>query len=174
MLGTPCYFFVEEVCQADADAKVILNTRDADEWIQWMKRTLFAAFGWPSRKILRYRDAFGCRVWLDHVTLTWKVYDKEVKGKQAFWKHPRTWWVDFQAESLGAYTESEDADAEIDLEKKIVPSDRLLVYQISDSWHRLVTFLGLKEVVAEPAYRGMEGMCSQKYCHGWSLHGRHR
>lgn len=125
MLDTPCCFFVEEFCKAYPDAKVILNTRDADGWMESMRSTIFAVIQWPSWQILRYTDPFGTRGWYNHVTLTWKVfcdndYDDYNKCKERFRKHQE-------------YVQG------------IVPADRLLVYQISDGWDPLVKFLGLKE-----------------------------
>ncbi|KAL8992164.1 MAG: hypothetical protein Q9169_007316 [Polycauliona sp. 2 TL-2023] len=92
VLDTPCCFFVEEFCEAYPDAKVILNTRDADSWIKSMRKTLFTVFRWPSWQILRYTDPSFCGTWFRHVTITWKVfcdndYDDYDKCKERFWKH---------------------------------------------------------------------------------------
>ncbi|KAL8798919.1 MAG: hypothetical protein Q9182_006291 [Xanthomendoza sp. 2 TL-2023] len=44
VLDMPCCFFAEELCAAYPDAKVVLNTRDADSWIKSADATVLEVF----------------------------------------------------------------------------------------------------------------------------------
>ena len=121
----PCCFFAAELCKAYPEAKVILNTRDADEWFRSINETLFTVFRWPSLKLLRYTDPSRCGVWCQHNDVIWKHfcdgdYDDQEKCKQRFHEH-------------NEYV------------RQNVPRERLLEYNIKQGWTPITTFLGLPE-----------------------------
>ena len=117
----PCCFFAPDLCKAYPEAKVILNTRDADEWFRSMKESLFTVFRWPSWKLLRYTDPVHCGTWCRHNDLIWNHfcdgdYDDKEKCKQRFQEH-------------NEYV------------RQNVPRERLL----KQGWKPVTTFLGLPE-----------------------------
>ena len=64
--GWPATCFARELLQAYPNAKVILNMRDVDAWLDSMQRTLLVAFGWPSWQFViplsggMVADFYGC------------------------------------------------------------------------------------------------------------------
>ncbi|OGM43820.1 hypothetical protein ABOM_007553 [Aspergillus bombycis] len=123
ILDTPCCFFVDELIAAYPDAKVILSTRDPDEWLTSMRNSIFAMIHFPSWRVLRRMDPRGCGRWLEHVELTWRSFcclDGDEKCRQAFIDHNN-------------YV------------CKVVPKDRLLIYEVREGWKPLCEFLGIPE-----------------------------
>lgn len=119
----PCCFFVEDLCEAYPEAKVILNTRDVVDWFNSMQQTLFRIFRWPSWKILRYADPGVCGAWCDHNDLIWSHfcdldYDDKDKCKRRFLQH------------------NEHV-------RQVVSRERLLEYDIKQGWKPITAFLGL-------------------------------
>lgn len=122
----PCCFFAADLCEAYPEAKVILNTRDADDWLKSMNQTLFKVLRWPSWKILRYTDPKLSGAWYHHNELIWghfcdNDYDDGGKCKQRFLEH-------------------------YEHVRQVVPKDRLLEYDIKQGWTPVTTFLKLPEL----------------------------
>ena len=121
----PCCLFVEDLCEAYPEAKIILNTRDPNDWFRSMQQTLFRVFRWPSWKILRYTDPQLCGAWCDHNDLIWNYfcdgdYDDGEKCKRQFLQH------------------NEHV-------RQVVPKERLLEYDIKQGWKPITTFLDLPD-----------------------------
>lgn len=119
ILDVPCCLFVDELLAAYPAAKVILNTRDPDEWLESVQKSLFAMFAWPSWRILKYTDPYGCGRYREHDRLIWAAFcghDPGERCRQAFIEHNN-------------YV------------KKVVPPDKLLVYEINEGWRPLCRFL---------------------------------
>ncbi|KAL8677046.1 MAG: hypothetical protein Q9186_006493 [Xanthomendoza sp. 1 TL-2023] len=124
VLDMPCCFFAEELCAAYPDAKVVLNSRDANSWIKSANATVFEVQRWPSWHLLRYTApaAFGPK-W-QHTLLIWKIFcDNDIndleKCKRRFLEH----------------------DEHV---RQVVPKDRLLEYRIQEGWEPLAKFLGIQ------------------------------
>lgn len=123
MLDTPCCFFVDELVAAYPDAKIILNTRDPDKWLKSMQNSIFAMMRFRSWQVLRRMDPRGCGRWLEHVELTWRSFcclEGDKNCRQAFIDHNN-------------YV------------RKVVPRDRLLIYEVHEGWKPLCEFLGIPE-----------------------------
>ena len=125
ILDVPCCFFAEELSAAYPEAKVILNTRDADEWLRSMNDTLFTVFRWPSWQILRYTDPKVCGAWCRHNELIWNYfcdgeYDNKEKCRKRFLEH-------------------------YEHVRRVVPADRLLEYDVKEGWKPVTDLLGLPE-----------------------------
>ncbi|KAL6713143.1 hypothetical protein ACLMJK_009264 [Lecanora helva] len=125
ILDVPCCFFAEDLIQAYPNAKVILNTRDTDEWLRSMDQTLFTVFRWPSWQLLRYTDPKVAGAWCRHNEIIWGhfcdgEYDNREKCKRRFLQH-------------------------YDHVRKVVPPERLLEFDIKKGWGPLTDFLGLPE-----------------------------
>ena len=144
----PCCLFVEELCEAYPEAKIILNTRDAGDWFKSMHQTLFRVFRWPSWKILRYTDPELCGAWCDHNELIWNHfcdgdYDYGGKCRRLLLQH------------------NEHV-------RQIVPKERLLEYDIKQGWKPVTMFLGLPEFTGT-VERNSSSKSVQKYTKVWNL-----
>lgn len=121
VIDVPCCLFVEELIAACPKAKIILNVRDADKWLQSMQKSLFTVFNWQSWKILRYTDPGLTGRHREHDELIWRVFcgnDQGQKCRQAFINHNN-------------YVQ------------KVVPPERILTYEVSEGWEPLCHFLDI-------------------------------
>jgi hypothetical protein len=48
----PCILFADELIAAYPNAKVVLNTRDPDKWLQSMGKTFYVIMSWKSMAFL--------------------------------------------------------------------------------------------------------------------------
>ncbi|MCJ1415609.1 hypothetical protein MMC32_001941 [Xylographa parallela] len=120
----PAAAFARELVAAYPDAKVILTTRSVDGWYRSMLATVYAAHVDPWRKLQSLWDAKAASMWALR-----KKY------------HEHLWWNDFPRYGKRFFQEHND------LVRSLVPSDRLLEYEVSEGWEPLCAFLG-KEVPA--------------------------
>ena len=119
VIDVPCCLFVDELIAAYPEAKIILNVRDANKWLQSMQKSLFTVFNWRSWRILRYTDPSLTGRHREHDELIWRVFcgnDQGEKCRQAFINH--NYYV-----------------------QKRVPPERLLTYEVSEGWEPLCRFL---------------------------------
>lgn len=119
VIDVPCCLFVDELIAAYPEAKIILNVRDADKWLQSMQKSLFIVFNWQSWRILRYTDPGLTGRHREHDELIWRVFcdnDQGQKCRQAFINHN-------------------------DYVQKVVPPERILTYEIFEGWGPLSRFL---------------------------------
>ena len=146
ILDVSCCFFVENLCKIYSNAKIILNTRNSDEWLQSMQNTLFIIFQWRSWQILRYLDLTLTGVWCRHNELIWDYfcdneYDNNEKCKRRFLKH-------------------------YEYVRKMMPTERLLKYNIKDEWKSVTNFLKLFEF-RENVKRNSVENCLMKHVKLW-------
>jgi hypothetical protein len=132
----PAAFFWRELIEVYPDAKVLLSVRDHESWERSMRDTVWDIyFGHSLMHHLsraRYQVDPEWRAWIDLMTrMTWA-------GKGAF---------------AGAYAErqqlmdaAERWNAEV---TRVVPAERLLVWEPKDGWEPLCEFLGV-DVPGEP------------------------
>ncbi|PID86171.1 MAG: hypothetical protein CSA11_03210 [Chloroflexi bacterium] len=117
-VDAPVCFYFEELLQAFPEAKVILTVRDPKEWHKSLKGLIRVSnrmrpFGYVVPKLGRFLD------------LTFELLDKFMPG---FETYDQDAFVQFFNEHNAAV-------------KRIVPEDRLLVFQVKDGWEPLCTFL---------------------------------
>ncbi|GFF30442.1 hypothetical protein IFM61606_10537 [Aspergillus udagawae] len=121
----PAICFAEDLIRAYPEAKVILTVRDVDKWHESAKKSVMRAqdnhplFFWPMvimDQLLRMPWRWSRLTMLKAKHILWGN-DFEKNGRRAFEEHYK------RIQSL-------------------VPSDRLLLYHVSDGWEPLCKFLG--------------------------------
>jgi hypothetical protein len=112
-----CAFWAEQLAHYP-DAKVVLTERDPEGWHDSVMNTIY-----PASQAQRASDDPGARAWADMVfELIWEgTFQGRIEDR------------DF---AIGVYREH---NARV---KREVPSDRLLVFEASQGWAPLCTFLG--------------------------------
>lgn len=124
----PCVLFSKELIETYPDAKVILThpPKGFDRWYQSCCETILKLRDdWT-------RDAFGL---VNHeADLTRRTF---FRAFDAFWRG------DFRKNARAVY------DEHADMIRSIVPSDRLLEYDVSQGWEPLASFLGVRIPDAE-------------------------
>lgn len=124
----PGYRYYRQLMQRYPDAKVLLSIRDPDSWYESTLNTIYKAkpTGWQKLKIALSLP-FSQR--LQHLIRVFRMADKDV------------WLKDFQ----GKFEDKQYAigifNQHIEEVKRIVPSERLLVYQVKEGWEPLCHFL---------------------------------
>lgn len=136
----PCSIFYEDLLAAYPDAKVILTEREsADEW-----------FGSQMRTLVPYASGLVPRTWWGRVMAVFSPLDKTmVRLNELIVFHTpvfRTLWDDYHEGTERGKGVYEEYNAEI---KRIVPAERLLVFNVKDGWKPLCEFLGEKVPVGE-------------------------
>ncbi|MFL5823710.1 MAG: sulfotransferase family protein [Solirubrobacteraceae bacterium] len=126
----PGSFFYRQLGEHYPEAKVLLSTRDADAWERSMRDTIWGIFYGD----MLMRDLSEAR---ERIDPKWRAYTDMMKG---MWEHSGLI-------NAGADTTSEDMQAameryEQDVQQN-VPSDRLLVWSVTDGWEPLCEFLGV-------------------------------
>ncbi|KAG5294363.1 putative NAD dependent epimerase/dehydratase [Histoplasma ohiense] len=129
VVGRPCCAFAPQLIKAYPEAKVILNTRDVDEWyMSWIRliKTRMAREQEQGEVNLEPEDEQ-------------KVAAKMLRNKilYAFFQG------DFIKTGKAAFKEHFNEICQL------VPKDKLLIYDIKDGWNPLCEFLG-KSVPSEP------------------------
>ncbi|KAL8952232.1 MAG: hypothetical protein Q9222_001846 [Ikaeria aurantiellina] len=124
VLDTPCCFFIEELMEAFPDALVILNTRPFETWHRSMKETIWKVQDWPTYRLLQYTDP---RVIGTH------------------WPNKRLEWQIFCGHDYSEDNCRRAFDLHYEHIKKVVPAEKLLVYDLGSGWAPLCNFLG-KEI----------------------------
>ena len=124
----PGSFFYRELVDHYPDAKVLLSTREPAAWERSMRDTIWGMF----YDDMLMRDLSEAREKIDP---KWHGYTQMMRGM----------WERSGLINAGADTTSEDMQAGITrYEQEVqqnVPSDRLLVWSVSDGWEPLCEFL---------------------------------
>ncbi|OJD19548.1 hypothetical protein AJ78_00520 [Emergomyces pasteurianus Ep9510] len=129
VVGRPCCAFAPQLIKAYPEAKVILNTRDVDEWyMSWLRLV----------KARRAQEQAQGEVNIDTTDLH-KVAAKLLRDKILF----AFFQDDFINTAKAAFKAHFNAICEL------VPKDMLLIYDIKDGWAPLCEFLG-KPAPSEP------------------------
>jgi hypothetical protein len=125
----PGSFFYQELAERYPDAKVLLSVRDSESWERSMRDTIWGIFYGD----MLIRDLSEAR---EKVDPKWRGYTDMMKGM----------WERSGLINAGADTTSADMRAAMDRYHQevhaTVPSDRLLVWSVSDGWEPLCEFLG--------------------------------
>ncbi|KAF7364469.1 hypothetical protein MSAN_01108300 [Mycena sanguinolenta] len=126
----PGILFAAELVQAYPEAKVILTTRDPDRWWKSFRETLLVMLDTKRTLLARWLDPSGFGKFVPFARRNLEI----VLGP------------------MDTLTETDAKQRYIDYSNAIrhlVPSDRLLEYQMGDGWGPLCTFLG-KDVPETP------------------------
>ncbi len=130
---TPAVYFHRELLEAYPDAKVILTIRDSPEqWHKSIQNTIIPFIEWMNG----YRPG---------------IYDffyRQLRTKDAFWwmnniLRDHQWLADAKHHGTIYYQGYND---EI---QRLVPTERLLIFKVSEGWRPLCEFLG-KPIPAHP------------------------
>ena len=121
----PACNFYKELADRYPDAKVILSLRDPDKWFDSCQNTIFRAM-----RMDHMRAPANIRAQMEMVR---KLIIENTFGGD----------VDDRAHAIGIYNRHNETV------QKVIPKDRLLVFQASDGWDPLCRFLGVP-VPAEP------------------------
>ncbi|QMW45768.1 hypothetical protein G4B11_009223 [Aspergillus flavus] len=123
IIDTPCCLLVDELIAAYPTAKIILNYRDPDRWLESMQDTVFAVARWPFWRILAYTDPrYAGAIVQHHITLWDEIWggDEGERCREKFVEH-------------------------YNYVRKVVPPRRLLEYQVQEGWGPLCRFLEVEE-----------------------------
>lgn len=134
MTDVPCVSFADALIAAYPEAKVILTVRDStDAWCKSMETTL-----WPLGN-----EIWGSKGCIDpfYRWLTGQRTKLFSMNRRLMWLEPR---FDEFATKRGQIYDEHNARIQ-----SLVPSGRLLVYNVKDGWEPLCAFLG-KEVPTTP------------------------
>jgi hypothetical protein len=131
--GSSCDFpsalYYRELMEAFPDAKVILSTRDAGSWYTSMSETIVPLYKrFPNRLVLPYLPIIGMSL-------------RSMAGTRVY-----TEIIERFSEREHVIEMFEKHTAEV---KRVVPPDRLLVFEAKEGWAPLCKFLGVP-VPAEP------------------------
>jgi hypothetical protein len=119
----PSALYYRELIEAFPDVKVILTVRDAESWYASVSQTIVPAMTrFPNRFVAHYLPFIGAPARSMRGT---RVY-REIIERFAEREHV-----------LRVFTNH------IEEVKRVVPAERLLVYQVSEGWKPLCAFLGV-------------------------------
>jgi hypothetical protein len=131
----PGGYFYRQLLDASPDAKVLLSVRDPERWEPSFRETIVdMCYGESLIRLLSSARA--------HVDPRWRRYLEFVN--RMFWSEqgtfPRGHSPSAMIDAFVAHNEEV---------KRVVPADRLLVWEVTDGWEPLCEFLGV-DVPAEP------------------------
>ncbi|KAJ6529835.1 P-loop containing nucleoside triphosphate hydrolase protein [Mycena capillaripes] len=126
----PGILFAAELIQTYPDALVILTTRDPDRWWKSFSDTLMVMLGERETRLARWLDPDGFGRFVPFARRNLEILLGPLESLN-------------EAEAKGRYLEYYD---EI---RKLVPRERLLEYEMGESWPKLCAFLG-KDVPETP------------------------
>jgi hypothetical protein len=124
----PGSFFYKELADYYPDAKVLLSVRDAEGWVRSMRDTIWGIFYGD----MLIRDLSDAR---ERVDPKWLAYTNMCK---AMWEKSGliNAGEDTTSEHMAAAMERFNQEVQ-----ETIPSDRLLVWSVSEGWDRLCDFL---------------------------------
>ncbi len=124
----PGSFFYKQLAEHYPDAKVLLSTREANSWVKSMRDTIWGIFYGD----MLIRDLSEAR---ERIDPKWRVYQDMMRGM----------WEQSGLITAGPQTTAEDMVAGMERYNQevqdAIPSDRLLVWSVSDGWDALCEFL---------------------------------
>ncbi|MEN3951732.1 sulfotransferase family protein [Iodidimonas sp. SYSU 1G8] len=115
----PACNYYRELAELYPDAKVILSLRDADKWYDSCQATIFRAMKMP-------REGAPPNVQVQMEMARKLVIENTFGGD-----------IDDRAHAIAVYNRHNETV------RKVIPADRLLVFQASDGWEPLCRFLGV-------------------------------
>jgi len=123
----PGSFFYPELLEVYPQAKVLLSTRDGDSWARSMRETIWA---------VHYGDTFirhlsDCREAVDPKWRAYMTMMKEMWDRSGLLRGEET-SNEWMGDAIDRYH---------DQVRETVPSERLLVWSVSDGWEPLCEFL---------------------------------
>jgi hypothetical protein len=124
----PGSFFYQELADYYPDAKVLLSVRDAEGWVRSMRDTIWGLFYGD----MLMRDLSEAR---ERVDQKWHSYTDMMRGmweKSGLINNGPDTTSESMATAMEAFNEEVQAN---------IPSDRLLVWSVSEGWDRLCEFL---------------------------------
>jgi len=112
------------------DAKVLLSIRDPDAWYESTLNTIYRAGPSTNQKLLMaLKLPFSSK--LRQIVRVFRLAQKDV------------WQGDFQGKFTDKFIALEVFTQHIEEVKRVVPPERLLVYQVKEGWEPLCRFLGV-------------------------------
>lgn len=124
----PGSFFYKELADYYPDAKIVLSVRDSEGWVKSMRDTIWGLFYGD----MLLRSLSDSRSWVDP---KWRSYVAMMEGM----------WEKSGLINNGSNTTSEDMASAMERYHQevqdTIPSDRLLVWSVSEGWDRLCDFL---------------------------------
>jgi hypothetical protein len=123
----PGSFFYRELVEAYPEAKVVLSVRDGDSWALSMRETIWGVFYGDS--LIKHLSSAR-----SHVDPKWRAY---IELMTSMWQRSGLMAGE---ETTGAWM-SGAMDRYHEEVKRTVPSDRLLVWSVSQGWEPLCDFL---------------------------------
>jgi Sulfotransferase domain len=131
----PGGYFYRELIDAYPDAKVLLSVRDPQSWEPSFRETIWTmSYGTTLMPLLARARA--------EIDPRWKRYLELVD--RMFWGPQGTFAAGNEPQQL--IDQMHEHNAEV---QRVVPADRLLVWEVTDGWEPLCEFLGL-DVPDEP------------------------
>jgi hypothetical protein len=124
----PGGFFYRQLLDSFPNAKVLLSVRDPERWEPSFRETIVdMCFGESLIRLLSSARA--------HVDPRWRRYLEFVN--RLFWSEQGTFPAGHSPDALieGFVAHNEEV-------KRVVPADRLLVWEVTDGWEPLCEFLG--------------------------------
>jgi hypothetical protein len=115
----PACNYYRELAELYPDAKIILSLRDADKWYDSCQATIFRAMMMP-------REGAPPNVQIQMEMARKLVIENTFGGN-----------IDDRAHAIAVYNRHNETV------QKVIPADRLLVFQASDGWEPLCRFLGV-------------------------------
>ena len=131
----PGGYFYRQLVDAYPDAKVLLSVREPERWEPSFRETIVdMGYGESLIRLLSSARA--------HVDPKWRTYLEFVN--RMFWSEQGTFPSGHSPSALieGFMAHNEEV-------KRVVPPDRLLVWEVTEGWEPLCEFLGV-DVPAEP------------------------
>ena len=125
-MDLPAACMVPELLAAYPTAKFILTTRPVNSWISSMTATIIPIMNWPSWRLLRHLDATFVKPWYAYKQVMlhgWGGGDfGDENLRKLFLEHT-------------------------ELVKRLVPRERLLVFEVKEGWGPLCGFLEVERPV---------------------------
>lgn len=119
----PGILFAEELIEMYPDAQVILTTRDPDRWFQSFRDTLLVMLGGRHTRVARWLDPHGFGKFVPFARLNLEILLGPLESLDQ---------TEAKARYLAYYANI----------RRLVPSDRLLEYEMGEGWEKLCNFLG--------------------------------
>lgn len=125
-MDLPAACMVDELVRAYPEAKFILTHRPVEKWLASMNATIFPVMNWPSWQLLRRFDPVFVEPWCRYKQTMLKGWGRDDFGdanmRRTFAEH------------------GEEV-------RRVVPAERLLVFDVKEGWGPLCGFLGVERPV---------------------------
>lgn len=126
IMDLPAACMVDELVRAYPDAKFILTHRPVEKWLASMHATIFPVMAWPSWQLLRRFDPVFVEPWCRYKEIMLEGWGRDDFGdanmRRTFKEHG-------------------------EVVRRVVPGERLLVFEVEEGWGPLCGFLGVERPV---------------------------